>query len=58
MYRRMPLCEVAAACGIQAYDQTLWKVFCIEGYFQKVARKKPSLDEQQYGLHLVFAVAY
>jgi len=57
-YRRMPLVEVAAACGMQASQRTLQKAFKIEGYSRRVALKKPFLDERKKGLRLSFAMAH
>jgi len=56
-HRRMPLLEVAAACGVQACQRTLRGAFQIEGYSRRVARKKPFLDERKKGLRLAFAMA-
>jgi len=57
-YRRMPLHEVAAACGVQACEKTLRKAFRMEGYSRRVARKKPFLDVRKRGLRLDFAQAH
>jgi len=55
--RRMPLVEVAAACGFTACEKTLRKAFKMEGYSGRVARRKPFLDERKRGLRLAFAMA-
>jgi len=56
--QRMPLREMAVACGVQACEKTLQKAFRMEGYSRRVARKKPFLDERRRGLRLAFAHAH
>ena len=48
-YRRKPLTEIAAIAGVQASAKTLRRMFALEGYHRRVARKKPFLTRK----HLV-----
>jgi len=57
-HRQMPLIEVAAACGVQACQRTLWRAFQMEGYSRRVAQKKPFYNERKKGFRLAFAIAH
>lgn len=52
VHRRMPLHEIAAACGVHACEKTLRKAS------RRIAQKKPFLDTRQRQLRLDFALAH
>lgn len=56
--RRLTFTEVAEIAEIDACERTLREAFETEGYFRRVARKKPFLDAAKKAKRLAWALAH
>ena len=56
--RRLTFTEVAELADIQACEKVLREAFEAEGYFRRVARKKPFLDAAKKAKRLAWALAH